>query len=60
MAAPIPCTARKAISVEALPANAQPSEATVNIAKPVMKIILAPSRSPSAPAVNMQAPNEIV
>jgi hypothetical protein len=43
-----------------LGANAQPSEAAVKIPKPAMKIILAPRRSPNAPAVRMQAANEIV
>src|SRR5690349_9666864 len=60
MAAPIPCTALETIKMAEVGANAQASEAAVKMAKPAMKIILAPRRSPNAPPVRMQAANEIV
>jgi hypothetical protein len=43
-----------------LDARAQPSDAAVKIAKPAMKIFLAPRRSPNAPAVRMNAAKTIV
>ena len=49
-----------AINAAAVGAKAQASEAAVKVAKPAMKIFLAPRRSPSAPAVKMSAAKAIV
>ncbi len=56
----MPCIARATIRIVAVGANAQANDAAVKMAKPAMKIFLAPSRSPSAPAVKMNAANVIV
>jgi len=59
MAPPSPCTVRAAISSEALGARAQAADATVNRARPMMKIRRRPKRSPSAAAVMMPAAKAI-
>ncbi len=51
MAAPRPCTARKAISQPAPGASPQAAEASVNTAMPPMNMIRGPMMSPSRPAV---------
>ena len=48
-APPTPCRARAAISVAALGATPQASEATANQIAPIMKMRRRPSRSPSVP-----------
>jgi hypothetical protein len=50
-----PCTVRAAISSEAFGASAQTAEATVNRARPTLKIRRRPKRSPTAAAVMMPA-----
>jgi hypothetical protein len=55
IAPPRPCTVRAAISSEAFGASAQTAEATVNRARPMLKIRRRPKRSPAAAAVIMPA-----
>jgi len=55
IAPPKPCTVRAAISPEAFGASAQTAEATVNRARPILKIRRRPKRSPTAAAVMMPA-----
>ena len=50
-AAPTPCTARAAIRMPILGARAQASELSVNRARPPMKALRRPNRSPSVPPV---------
>ena len=52
IAAPIPCSARAAISRSLDGASADAAEATVNSAIPAMNIRLRPKRSPSAAPVS--------
>jgi hypothetical protein len=52
IAAPMPCTARAAISASADGASAEPADATVNSAIPNMNMRLRPNRSPSAAPVS--------
>jgi hypothetical protein len=50
-AAPMPCTARAPLSIVMSVARPQPSEASVNSARPKVNSRRRPSRSASAPAV---------
>ncbi len=54
IAAPSPCTARKATSCSVLPDRPHISEPTVNSPSPPMKNRFRPYRSPSAPPVSMK------
>jgi hypothetical protein len=56
-APPRPCTARAAISADAVGERAQAAEPRVNSTRPAMKTLRRPSRSPSAAAVMMPAAN---
>jgi len=56
----MPCTTRAAINANAFGANAQASDAAVKTANPIMKIFLAPKRSPNAPAVKINAAKAMV
>ena len=51
-AAPMPMTARPAITCPDEPANAPISEPAANTTRPAWRAPLRPKRSPSAPAVN--------
>ena len=57
MPAPIPSTARNAMSAPMSGASAQAADAAVNTARPNTYIRRRPIRSPSAAAVMMVAPN---
>ncbi len=57
IAAPIPCTIRKAISRSALFASPQMSEAVTNTARPLMNRFFGPSISPSRPNVISRTAN---
>src|SRR5258706_9669882 len=59
-AAPMPCSARNAISIRMLGASPQAIEPAVNTATPMRKMRLRPSRSPSAPPVSMSAARKSV
>ncbi|MNG07975.1 hypothetical protein D3C84_913040 [compost metagenome] len=55
VAAPMPCTARAAISNHRLGASAHRSEATVNSAMPISSNRRRPRRSPSRPTLTISA-----
>ena len=59
IAPPSPCTVRAAINSVALGARAQAADATVNRARPMVKMRRRPKRSPSAAAVMMPAAKAI-
>jgi len=59
-AAPSPCTARAVISSPTSGASAQAADAAVNTARPAVYTRRRPSRSPSAAAVMMPAPNAML
>src|ERR1700728_804866 len=59
-AAPSPCTARAVISSPTSGASAQAADAVVNTARPAVYTRRRPSRSPSAAAVMMPAPNAML
>jgi len=60
IAALTPWTALAAIRMGTVVASAQASDAEVKVAKPATKTLLAPTRSPSAPAVRMNDAKVIV
>ena len=55
IAAPMPCTAREALSITMSDAAAQASEVTVKIERPIVNITRRPMRSASEPAVSTTA-----
>ena len=56
IAAPTPCTTRKAIRMPALPARPQPSDDSVKTARPITNTSRRPNRSASFPPVSISAP----
>ncbi len=58
-APPMPCTNLAMTSMGWLADRPQASDATVNTARPVMKIRLRPARSPRRPASSSRPPNAI-